>query len=279
MATGLAVCEGYGALFASLALAAGLEAVSVTGHGKGFGFDALRPGQPLPKKDVSGHAWNAVKIDGGKWKLIDPCWGAGNVKGAGQPYNRDFSPQWFTMSNDEFGERHYPSNQKFWFRDDGRPSISWEEYILYSVGPEERTVFSPAKPEHGFEPKSFLPKANDIAKNAGEATVRFQWTKICPHYDIPKHHGTPFLFFVLLPNKKQVIAQTDGFNYWIDVERRELPGPGEDVSIQYMAKYMLGDGEWHEGRGLTESQLKNGMAGKAGWRSWSWSFLARWKVV
>ena len=25
------------------------------------------------------HAWNAVKIDHDQWKLIDCCWGAGNV--------------------------------------------------------------------------------------------------------------------------------------------------------------------------------------------------------
>ena len=269
MATGLAVCEGYAALFTSLALAAGLESVVISGHGKGFGFQGLKPGQPLPPKKVDGHAWNAVRIDGGVWKLIDPCWGAGNVKGAGQPYNKDFTPSWFTMSNDDFGKRHYPKDQRYWFRDDGRPSISWEEYIMYSVGPEERTVFSPAKPEHGFEPASFMPKANDIPRQGHEPTIRISWTKICPHYDIVKHHGQPFLFFVMTKDKQQRFAKSDGFNYWIDLRRDELPQAGEEVNIQYLAKYMLGDNQWHEGRGLSEQQLVAGMGGKAGWRSWS----------
>lgn len=33
--SGVAVCDGYGGLFVALALAAGIEAVKVTGHGKG----------------------------------------------------------------------------------------------------------------------------------------------------------------------------------------------------------------------------------------------------
>jgi hypothetical protein len=246
----------------------------------GYGFEALRPGQPLPRRDPSGHAWNAVHIDGGHWKLIDPCWGAGNVKGKGQPYNKDFTPEWFTMTNDEFGMRHYPENDRYFFRDDGRPSIIWEEYIMYSVGPEERTVFTPAKTEHGFDEESFLPKANDIRKRDAAAgpTVRFQWTKICPHYDIVKRHGQPYLFFMKVGNEERVV-KTDGYNYWVDVRREELPSPGEDVTIQFMQKYMLGNGEWRDGRGMTEQELRAGMGGRAGWRSWSWSFLARWKVV
>lgn len=150
---------------------------------------------------------------------------------------------------------------------------------MYSVHPEERTVFTPAKTEHGFDDKSFKPRDNDIPRNGHEPTVRFQWTKICPHYDIVKHHGTPFLFFIMLPNKTQKIAQSDGFDYWIDIRRDELPNPGEEVSIQFLQKYMGSDGQWKEGRGLSENDLKRGMGGKAGWRSWSWSFLARWKVV
>jgi hypothetical protein len=186
------------------------------------------------------------------------------------------------MSNDEFGKRHYPENDRHFYRDDGRASITWEEYIMYSVGPEERTVFTPAKTEHGFDDKSFLPKANDIRKNdpsAAGPTIRFQWTKICPHYDIAKHHGEPYLFFMKVNGGEERVVKSDGFNYWVDVRREELPGPGEEVTIQYMQKYLLADGEWHDGRGMTERELRAGMGGRAGWRSWSWSFLARWRVV
>jgi transglutaminase-like putative cysteine protease len=75
---GLAVCEGYAGLFAALALKAGLQALVVGGDGKGFGHTPLEPGQPVPAFS-SNHAWNAVCIDNGEWKLIDPCWGAGHI--------------------------------------------------------------------------------------------------------------------------------------------------------------------------------------------------------
>lgn len=74
--TGLAVCEGYAALFTNLATYAGLESIVISGHGKGFGYEPLPAGAPLPPFKA-GHAWNAVKIDNGEWKLIDACWGAG----------------------------------------------------------------------------------------------------------------------------------------------------------------------------------------------------------
>lgn len=65
--TGLAVCGGYAGLFTAIALKAGMEAIVVTGHGKGFGHTALKPGERPPPPDPSGHAWNAVRIDGGEW--------------------------------------------------------------------------------------------------------------------------------------------------------------------------------------------------------------------
>lgn len=74
--TGLAVCEGYAALFTNLATYAGLESIVISGHGKGFGYEPLAAGAPLPPFKA-GHAWNAVKIDNGEWKLVDACWGAG----------------------------------------------------------------------------------------------------------------------------------------------------------------------------------------------------------
>lgn len=144
--TGLAVCEGYAGLFAAIAVKAGLEAIVVGGNGKGYGYSPLKPGDPVPPYEA-GHAWNAVKIDGGEWKLIDCCWvsmqtlwstlvlnanliqGAGTVNGPGQGYKKGFNPEKFTQSNDEFGLDHYPEDSSKQFRNDGR-RVSWEEYIL-----------------------------------------------------------------------------------------------------------------------------------------------------
>lgn len=41
ISTGLAVCGGYAGLFCAIALKAGLEAIMVSGHGKGYSFTAL----------------------------------------------------------------------------------------------------------------------------------------------------------------------------------------------------------------------------------------------
>lgn len=129
IASGLAVCEGYAGLFAALGVKAGLEAIVVSGHGKGAGYQDPKPGQPLPGFKAS-HAWNAVRIDDGEWKLIDPCWGAGCLMNGQTSYTRRFEPRMFTMDNDEFGRRHYPTDKTMFFRNDGRAGISWEEYLL-----------------------------------------------------------------------------------------------------------------------------------------------------
>ena len=76
--SGLAVCEGYAGLFAALAMKVGMECFVLSGASKGFGYTPLQPGQPVPPF-ASTHAWNVVKIDNGEWKLVDSCWGAGNV--------------------------------------------------------------------------------------------------------------------------------------------------------------------------------------------------------
>lgn len=86
LSTGLAVCEGYAALFTNLATYAGLESIVITGHGKGYGFRPLAPGSPLPPFDGN-HAWNAVKLDNNEWRLVDPCWYSGL-------FSRKLMPDW-----------------------------------------------------------------------------------------------------------------------------------------------------------------------------------------
>lgn len=124
VATGLAVCQGYADTFAALALKAGLEVMVVSGASKGYGHTQLRPGEPIPPFK-STHAWNVCRIDGGEWKLIDPCWGAGNV--SNQTFNKKFAPERFTQSNDDFGLDHFPTDSSQQYRNDGR-LVSYEEY-------------------------------------------------------------------------------------------------------------------------------------------------------
>jgi transglutaminase/protease-like cytokinesis protein 3 len=65
------VCSEYSALFSRLCEFSGLEAVVISGYGKGYGYSV---GSKV--RDQSNHAWNGVKIDG-EWRLVDTTWGAG----------------------------------------------------------------------------------------------------------------------------------------------------------------------------------------------------------
>ena len=122
--SGLAVCEGYAGLFADLAAKSGFTAKVVSGFGKGYGY--VHPiGSKFPTFE-SNHAWNAVKLENGKWHLIDPCWGAGHVGPGSRAYVKQFNSFFFCSSVEEFGQSHFPSNQDLQFM--GTPR-SWDEFI------------------------------------------------------------------------------------------------------------------------------------------------------
>ncbi len=124
--SGMAVCEGYAGLFSALALAVGLESITISGHGKGFGYAPLAPGQPLPSYSA-GHAWNAVKLYDGSWKLIDSCWAGGALDSSGT-FMRRWDVFHFAATNEEFGERHFPDPKEPW-KQFVEPLKTWEEYI------------------------------------------------------------------------------------------------------------------------------------------------------
>jgi hypothetical protein len=54
--SGLAVCGGYAGLFVAIALKAGPRYVMVTGHGKGYGYSPLKPGERVPLCNPAGPA-------------------------------------------------------------------------------------------------------------------------------------------------------------------------------------------------------------------------------
>jgi len=100
------VCYGYSDLFLSLAREAGLEAVRISGYGKGYGY--------MPGKNFSGpanHAWNAVKING-SWYLMDSTWGAGYVSGDGK-YVRRFDDHFFMTPPNQFIFDHFPEDAQW----------------------------------------------------------------------------------------------------------------------------------------------------------------------
>ena len=268
LASGLAVCEGYAGLFVALALAAGLEAVVVGGHGKGYSYSQPGPGQPLPRFNGN-HAWSACKIDNGEWKLLDACWGAGHVSGANQPYTKQFNPSMFTMDNAEFGLRHFPEDASKWFG----PVLTWEQYLLCD-GVEESVKTYSGLEEHGIKKPSFQPQAKLVRRdpNLGP-TVRFSFNKVCQHWTTEKAgFGQPYLLVLVYggdQNEKKVPLNQDGFFWWLDVDRNALGPSGSPVKVLSISQFSGNDG-----KGLTAQEF-TAKIGRCGWGA---NGLAEWTV-
>jgi hypothetical protein len=270
--SGKAVCEGYARVYEAIATRAGLECIVVTGHGKGFGFTATKAGQPTPRRDPTGHAWNAVRIDGGEWKLIDACWGAGALGGDGK-YDQRFAPECFTMSNERFGTRHYPADDRHWYRRDGRV-VGWEEYVLGPARDEPAEWMGDASRE-GLDECNFSPMPRRLSVYGG-GTVRFQFAKVCEHW-VPERHGPgkQMLFGLKIGGldgrKEDIIPlESDGFWYYLDVNARDLGAPGQHVVL---VGFQTIDGQ--SARGLTKEEWLR-RKGRCGY---SYCFLVRWELV
>lgn len=276
LATGLAVCEGYAGLFTALASKAGLESMVVGGHGKGLGFEAIAPGAPLPPEDATGHAWNVVKIDNGQWKLIDPCWGAGHVNGWGKPYERSFHPIHFIGSNEEFGRSHFPSDKNRFYRSDGRQTITWAEYLLGDTnGQAPVQTFGNMTTEEGIDENSVSPRIKQISVNDPQPYIRFQFNKVCPHWDNERNgKGKHYLYLIFLPEgngrpAREVPLQTNGYFWWVDVRPSELGQAGQEIKLGTVTTW-----KGRDGRGMVESDYN-----KQGGFSGAYAFAARWELV
>ena len=286
--TGLAVCEGYAALFSNLATYAGLESVVISGHGKGYGYTALAPGSPLPPYNA-GHAWNAVKIDNGEWKLIDACWGAGHVQGKGMPYVQKFTPDYFTMSNEEFGIKHFPGNKDHFFLPGDR-RLSWEEYI--KINPdywpelvEAPTVYTAAKEDYYIAPKTVMPRTRNISINSGDL-VRFQCHLLCPHWTLDKHgkNGPAPVFIIAVQGidgrdkdfvpMEYIRGGPGGGDVWYcDIDSKQLGAPGQTITCFAVNKF--GDREGDQARGVTVQEFKQ----RKGRVAMSFQGVAAWQLV
>ena len=274
--SGLAVCEGYSSLFTAIASKVGLETVVVGGHGKGFGFASLAPGSAIPPESPGGHAWNAVKIDNGYWKLIDCCWGAGHVNGKGQPYGKKFSPRMFTMSNVEFGLRHYPENRRYFFvEQDGLQPPSWHDYYVGPLGGEEALqVYSGVAESEGISESSILPRQMNVPTSG--PPIRFQFSRVCEHWDPVKNgNGLPFVFILSIKGvdgreDDYLPFETNGHSWWLDVEPRRLGCRGQKISV-----YTVDSVDGQSGRGLTVDGYRQAKGRKA----MGFGGLAMWKLV
>lgn len=281
LASGLAVCEGYAGLFTAIATKAGLESMVVGGHGKGYSFSALKPGDPVPA-EYSTHAWNAVKIDGGEWKLVDACWGAGHVNGKNQPYTKHFSPRMFSMPNDEFGLRHFPTNRAHFFRSDGR-QVSWEDYILgdaRTLGDEPVRIYSGVAEREGLAERSLTPRGLHITVSptaSASVSTHFSFSRVCPHWSGVRNGQGPEYVFILsihgLDGRADdyLAFDTDGHGaWWLDVETRILGAPGQHVSC-YAVESVGGE----SGRGLGVDGYRHAK----GRKGMGFGGVAAWELV
>jgi len=272
--SGLAVCEGYAGLFAALALKAGLECIVCSGEGKGFGYKPLEAHEPVSPFQ-SNHAWNAVRIDNNEWKLVDPCWGAGNIgcPNQGGGYNRSFDPSMFTVDNNEFGHKHFPSNQGHQFRTDGRV-MSYEEFKRDDQGGRV-VLYGSCTTDHGLGSRTFQPSSLKINVRDGPAVVHFRFSSICPHWDNARHgKGAPYIMLLNVAgrdgrNTQHLPFNTDGKTWWLDVDRTELGVPGQKISVNAVTEFCGKDA-----RGLSYETWKNK-------KSYSCNFggLAMWELV
>ncbi|KJZ77983.1 hypothetical protein HIM_02620 [Hirsutella minnesotensis 3608] len=271
--SGRAVCQGYAETYKAIANRAGLDCVVVCGHGKGFGHTPLKRGERPPPAKPDGHAWNAVRVDGGDWKLIDACWGAGHICGNNNLYKQEFTPAQFTMSNDKFGLRHFPENPNHQFRNDGR-TISWEEYFRGPIDGEPPTFYTNGYQE-GIAEDSVEPKERDIAVYSGQI-VRFQFSKVCEHWTSEKDGlGKPPLLLLSIHGvdgrKDEMIPiETNGYWHWVDVNARDLGAPGQSVEVAQLTT--MND---RDARGVSASEFLS-KRGKVGM---SWAYVMKWELV
>ncbi|CAK7564650.1 MAG: hypothetical protein SEPTF4163_002546 [Sporothrix epigloea] len=280
--SGKAVCEGYARVYEALALAAGLECQVVTGHGKGFGFHAVRPGDPIPPCSPTGHAWNAVRIDGGQWKLVDACWGAGNVSDQrAERYEKRFTPEMFTMDNETFGERHFPQNPRQFFRADGR-TPSWAEYVVEKMSADPVILYSNG-PKQFIAKESMEPPAQEIVVSRGDPNelVAFRLGRPCRHWRMEEQGEglRPYpMMLQAVPPDGQRRGDSDMFDisfdeplwFWADVPRRRLGRPGDTLFC-----YAITTMDGRDLRGATMADYRARM----GRCSMSMQAVCSWKLV
>lgn len=260
---GKGVCDGYSKVYHSIAERAGLECVIIQGHGKGYNYAPAPPGV-VPPRD-SNHAWNAVRLDDGTWKLVDACWGAGHIDNG--VYKPIFDAPQFIMSNEAFARRHHPNEAQYQFRDD---PLSWEEYVEGPVGGlPQPTWFSSAKAE-GLDETALEPAVRDIdPRDYAGGSIRFQVPWMCEHWsEVLERRGGALLLMLHVGGEYQPL-EYNGEWWWIDVPASTIRA---DDSLMLVGLDQMG-GE--SARGMTKDEFLS----KKGRMGYSFIGMAKWEVV
>lgn len=213
------------------------------------------------------HAWNAVRIDNGEWKLIDSCWGAGAVEGPNQPYKKVFCPIWFTYDNAEFGLKHYPQNRKHWYMTD---IPTWEEYFI-GDGEIARMAGGTIN-NFGLSEYSILPRSKAIDLASGDTHIRFQFSNVCEHWYDKYGEQRVFILAINGANGKNdwLPFQKHEYTWYIDVPIRQLGKPGQQVSLNVV--------DTIDGKKVQNLTVQEYLAAK-GRKAMSWQGFVHWDLV
>jgi hypothetical protein len=117
-----AVCSGYANLYQALGKQVGLEVEVVNG----------RTNSPVGVGNDGGHAWNAVKLDGG-WVLVDATWGAGYI--SGDSFYRSYCDEFFQADPRELIQTHFPQEPRWQLLP---TPVSLEEWQTYTYRARHR---------------------------------------------------------------------------------------------------------------------------------------------
>ena len=102
--------EGYASLFEELCRASNVPAKKVRGFAKGYGYQMR---QKIPEPN---HTWNVIRVNGGKWFICDPTWGAGSL-GKDMMFHRDPNVHQFMIPPSVAITNHFPADEKWQFLD------------------------------------------------------------------------------------------------------------------------------------------------------------------
>jgi hypothetical protein len=245
-----------------------------------------------------------VRIDSGRWKLINACWGAGIISGndgpGGSPtFHPGFNLSHFSADHAAFGLKHYPEDRR-WLLVDERgtineaPALSWEEYlhgyagVIRGGGPvqvfdgDAGGVFA----REGIDEASIRPRGRNVHLDdytgGASGTVTFTFARPCVHWDrtINGTSRAPYVYVLTVPCANGGGDELVSFQY--DKVRAAwsaavaiatlAPAKGGNQGVKVLMLTRIG-GE--DGRGYRAGRWEE-VRGKCGWEG---SFVARWEIV
>ncbi len=246
---GLSVCQGYAELFEILAGHAGVQAIVISGHGKGYGYK-LNSNDSEAK--VKNHSWNAFKLDSSQWQLVDPCWGAGSVD-ENQNFNKKFKATAFTSSSETFRQKHFPSDPKYQFC---KTEMSWEEYVTMTETPLLYDEFF----DKEFSEVTIQPPRRIIKPYP----TKFVITSKCSHTSISPEHQ--YVLLLCIDGKRTPFKVDSNGTTWT-CESSEIK---ENSTVAVGLLETFGD---RDGRGVTVDEYLNNTT-----KGYSWCYICSWDV-